>query len=858
MTAGIILCSRITQPTPNTTNAAPVFASFTVNSLLDSADVSLLDGVCDSDPGVAVVCTLRAAIQEANAQPGADSISFSVTGEILIGTVLPPITEQVTIIGNTTGLLFQPVVAINANDLALGLWFSSTAISTSANSSISGLAIRNADSAAPGHGIRIEPGPGGLAVSNIRISGCWLGLNDTGTQSGAQNRNDIGIRITNSTNNHIGGTAVGERNVICGSTGPGIELTMNANSNTVDGNFIGLEPDGNGSLGNLVGIQIRGSASNVIGGAGPANRNIISGNDTGVAVADLAAPGGNQIANNYIGLDDDGLTDLGNTGNGISLSNAVGTIIRQNVIAGNTGLGISLTNGTTMTSIVGNRIGVNAPGTDEVSNSAGGILLGGEGLINASTNNTIGGTTTADRNVISGHGMMSIAVHILNGSNGNQVLGNYIGTNAAGTAAIPNGFGVEINNSTGNVIGSVGSGRNIISGNGEDGISMNNVPPPGNNQIAGNYIGVLPDGTTPLGNGGDGIFMGNPGVVQNIIGPGNVISANQSDGIQLDDSANNNQIIGNIIGLDAGGTIDLGNDQSGIQVGSNSVDAHGNTIGGTTAGDRNVISGNGDDGILIEQGVANNQILGNYIGTNAAGTAAVPNIPNGILFDGNVGIGNNVGSSTPGSGNLISGNQQDGIQFSGSVDIVTSVKRNLIGLAAGGTTASMSGIPNGSRGINITGDLTNLTIGRSEGDPSPSGDGNLIAFNGLDGVAVSATGAATVLISENSIFSNGGLGIDLSPLGVTPNDVDTPALTTPNGNQNFPLIIAVGSGSVTIIGTLNSVAITSFHPRVLFECYLRPLGLWRRENVPWINNCNNGCVRQCGIQCDVCGHSTPW
>lgn len=510
LTAGIILCSRATQTAPNKTYAAPVFATFTVNSLLDSLDINPGDGVCDSEPGPATVCTLRAAIQEANALAGADSISFSVTGTITLSAVLPPITQQVSIVGSTTGVLFQPEVAIDADNLALGLWFSSTATSTSANSVVSGLAIRNADSGAPGKGIRIEPGSGGLAVSNIRVSGCWLGLNDGGTQSGNQNRNDIGISITNSNNNQIGGTTAGERNVICGSTGPGIELTMNANSNTVEGNFIGLAPDGGGTLANLVGVQIRGSASNVIGGASAANRNIISGNGTGVAVADLAAPGENQIANNYIGLDDDGLTDRGNNGNGVSLSNAVGTIIRQNAIGGNADHGISLTNLTTMTSIVGNHIGVDAPGTGEVSNSLGGIVLGGAGLVNAATNNTIGGTTAADRNVISGHPVMDIAVHILNGSNGNRVLGNYIGTNAAGTAAIPNGFGIVINNSTGNVIGAVGSGRNIISGNTEDGISLNNVAPPGNNQIVGNYIGLQPDGTTPLPNGGDGIFMGNP------------------------------------------------------------------------------------------------------------------------------------------------------------------------------------------------------------------------------------------------------------------------------------------------------------------------------------------------------------
>ena len=798
--AGIVLCSRITQPAPGKAHAAPMFASFTVNSLLDSADINPGDGVCDSDAGAPVVCTLRAAIQEANALAGADSISFSVTGTITLATVLPAITQQVTITGTTTGVLLQPQVAINANSLE-GLWFSSTATSTSSNSSVSGLAIRNTVN--PGIALRIEPGAGGLAVSNVSVSGCWFGMNDAGTTA---NNNHVGIGINNSTSNRIGGTTASERNVICGSTQTGVRLTDNANSNIVEGNLIGLRPDGTAQLNNFIGVQIIGSTNNVIGGTGAPNRNIISGNGTGVVLTDVAAPGGNQIANNYIGLDETGLIDAGNGGHGISVSSAFGTIIRQNVISGNNDLGISLTTLTTFTSIVGNTIGLNAPGTNSINNTNGGIQIS-----EASINNTIGGTTDADRNVISGHANGNIAIEILFASNGNQVLGNYIGTNAAGTAAIPNAFGIVINNATGNIIGAVGSGRNIISGNNQDGISITDVGTPGNNQVVGNYIGLLPDGTTPLGNGQDGIFIGDPGAVQNIIGPGNVISANQN-GIQLDVGANINQIIGNIIGLDAGGTIDLGNNQSGIQVGAATgmPSTSGNTIGGTTAADRNVISGNGTNGIQIQQGAANNQILGNYIGTNAAGDAAIPNMPNGILFAGDAGMGNNIGSSTAGSGNLISGNQQDGIQFSGANDVGTSVKRNLIGLAAGGTTASTSGVPNGQWGIQVVGATTNLTIGRSEGGASPSGEGNLIAFNGISGIAITATGPARVLISENSIFSNGQLGIDLAPLGVTANDTDTAALSGPNGNQNFPVITAVGAGSVTITGTLDSVASTSF------------------------------------------------
>src|SRR5678815_866627 len=158
---------------------------------------------------------------------------------------------------------------------------------------------------------------------------------------------------------------------------------------------------------------------------------------------------------------------------------------------------------------------------------------------------------------------------------------------------------------------------------------------------------------------------------------------------------------------------------------------------------------------------------------SAAGTAAIPNSPNGITFIGNAGTGNLIGSSTPGSGNLISGNLFDGIQFNGANDVATTIKQNLIGLAAGGTTASTSGIPNGGYGIQVLAGTTGLAIGRSESQASPSGDGNLIAFNTMAGVGLTgAASPARVLISENSIFSNGGLAIDLAGGGVTPNDTD--------------------------------------------------------------------------------------
>lgn len=810
LVAILILTGRIATLTPESTHARPMFATFTVNLLTDAADVNPGDGICDTIAGGAADCTLRAAIQEANAVAGADIINFSVTGTINLTSALPAIISQVTITGTTTGVNNQPTVAVDANNLTIGLDFSSTAASSSSNSSLFGLAIRNADGGTTGTGIRIAPGAGGLAVTAVTIRGCWLGMNDAGTSGGAANQHDISILVDNADSNTIGGTAVADRNVVCASTVAGIRLTNGADSNVIAGNFIGLRPDNTTTIGNEIGIEItNNSNSNTMGGATSASRNIISGNQVGISMSTIAAPGSNTIANNYVGLDDDGSTDRGNNGAGISLNNVVGTTIGPgNASSGNTQEGMLLVGGTTGTVIKGNFIGTDAAGTLSVTNNNGGITLTG------SSSNTIGGTTAADRNIISGHSSSDSGILMQAGSNNNQVLGNYIGTNAAGTASILNSFGIIIDNSTGNVIGSVGGGRNVISGNGDDGISINNVPVPGNNQVVGNYIGLAADGMTQLPNAGDGVFIGNPGVELTVVGPGNVISANNGDGVQLDVGAHNNTVKGNIIGLDAGGTIDLGNGQTGVQIGANAAtgvnNADSNIIGGTTAADRNVISGNTLNGIIIQEGSSNNQILGNYIGTNAAGTAAVGNTENGILFVADAGTGNIVGSTAAGSGNVISGNTADGIQINAAIALNSSIKRNLIGLAAGATNAATSGIPNGGRGIQVFAAATELTIGRSEGAASPSGDGNLIAFNPLDGITINTTGNARVLMSENSIFSNGGLAIDLGANGVTPNNTDTVALTGPNGLQNFPVITSAATGSITIMGTLTSVASTSF------------------------------------------------
>ena len=262
---------------------------------------------------------------------------------------------------------------------------------------------------------------------------------------------------------------------------------------------------------------------------------------------------------------------------------------------------------------------------------------------------------------------------------------------------------------------------------------------------------------------------------------------------------------GNFVGLAADGTTALGNSGYGVYFGF--FTSVGNTIGGDDAADgtndgivnaRNYISGNGQFGIFDGGAVSGNCIIrGNYIGTDSLGTIAVPN---GTGIATNVGSGLIVGGSTPGAGNLISGNTGDGISIGNSGVIV--VTHNLIGTRANGT----SPLGNGGDGIDIKTGGSNNQIGGTGAN-----DGNTIAFNGEDGVQIDDVGTSPVNnpILGNSIFSNIGLGINLSIDAVTPNDAGDGDFGA-NNLQNFPVITSAQPGSTRVIGTFNSTPSTTF------------------------------------------------
>ncbi|HXG64790.1 MAG TPA: right-handed parallel beta-helix repeat-containing protein [Blastocatellia bacterium] len=360
--------------------------------------------------------------------------------------------------------------------------------------------------------------------------------------------------------------------------------------------------------------------------------------------------------------------------------------------------------------------------------------------------------------------------------------GNYLGTDVSGTADLGNATGVRVDIAAITIGGTAAAARNLISGNGTGIIGG------GGMTVRGNFIGTDVTGTVALGNSGRGVSFSGGG--QTIVGgtesgARNIISGNGGDAVTFNDTGSS-LVQGNYIGVDVTGANALGNSGDGVNLTEGPY-----TVGGTTPAARNVVSANTGDGVVANFS-ALVEVLGNYIGTNSAGTQALGNSGSGI----NCVEGETVGGATPGARNIISGNGSNGVTISGTD---TSVLGNYIGTDVTGTAA----LGNLGDGVRLL-DQGN-TIGGTD-----SSAGNVIAFNGGDGVAITFPGPGNPILS-NSIFANGGLGIDLGDDGVTPND-PCDADTGANDLQNFPVLTAVtaSASSVTLQGQLNSSPNTTY------------------------------------------------
>jgi len=597
-------------------------------------------------------------------------------------------------------------------------------------------------------------------------------------------------------------------------TGPG--------GDTIQGNLVGLAPDGVTVRGNLFGIDVVAPGA-TIGGTAPGAGNVISGNIT--FQLELDRPGnvvqGNRIGTNAAGTAAAGTAQVGifflNSGN-----NLIGgtTAAARNLISGNAGSALGIRG----SAATGNLIQGNYIGTDRAGNAP--VPNGGPSAIFLATDahdNTLGGTTPGASNIISGN--TGIGVLILDetanalATTGNVVQGNRIGTNAAGTARLGNGrAGVEVLGARGNTIGGVLDGEgNILSGNTAEGVVISGAGAMGN-LVQGNRIGTDGTGAFAIPNA-TGVRVEAGASFNTIggtaVGARNLISGNTASdfGVLITGQGTTaNLVQGNVIGPDAAGTIALGNGYGvGITAG-----AAANVVGGVTPGSLNLISGNVNDGIFLD-GAVDNLVLNNRIGTNAAGTA--PLNPAATVT---AGVELNDGAT----GNLIDGNQIAGVagvgvliqgQAVGADSSLTN--RNIIAGNRIGTDASgRNPVPNGDAGVEVTAGAFLNTIGGTV-----PGSGNIIAFNRKMGVSVQSGAGNGVL--GNSIFANGALGIDLAPVGVTPNTPE-PHRGGPNFNQNFPVLTAAtNSGpTTTIAGTLDGVAGSSYRIEIFASVSSDPSG----------------------------------
>ncbi|MDB6108790.1 MAG: repeat-containing protein [Pedosphaera sp.] len=462
------------------------------------------------------------------------------------------------------------------------------------------------------------------AAGNI-VQGNFIGTDATGAAP-LSNAMD-GVTVYGAVGNTIGGTDPGARNIISGNTSRGVLIvTTGATSNVVQGNFIGTDVTGKLALGNHTnGVAISGVSGNFIGGTNVNARNVISGNQqSGVLIIQSGATS-NSVQGNFIGVDVTGAKALANTASGVNLDGVAGNLVgggtpgAGNVLSGNAQNGVFIgVAGAGTNRVQGNFIGTDSTGTKAVGNSQAGIRVEVPG-------NTIGGTDPALRNLISGNAQSGIFVFGAGASN-NWIAGNFIGTDLTGAARLGNAFsGISLSNAPANLIGGITAGaRNLISANTNSAIVLQGAGV-SQNLIQGNYLGTDVTGGNALGNVGGGIyFYGSPGntIGGSIPGAGNLISGNFHEGISVGDpGANGNVIQGNFIGTKADGVSNLGNELHNIDFLNT---ASGNWVGGSTPDADNRLAFTrtpGYDGVRIRDGCLGNFVSRNSFFSNGASSA---------------------------------------------------------------------------------------------------------------------------------------------------------------------------------------------------------------------------------------------
>lgn len=717
--------------------------------------------------------SLREAITNSNSHTGADTISFNIpvsdagfnatngTWTILLTTELPYFTGGFTFVDgntqsnnqgnlnpygpeifikttaslNTCFLMASPnnsIRNIGISGFVYGvLFYNSTGTGNIIREMFLGTSFDGASAAPNQYGAAFSNGASGNSIINCLISGntmagigistattnnikgCKIGTDLNGTK---KNPNSYGIAIDGASNNLIGGNTVSDRNIISGNINAGIVINGNSSSgNSIKGNYIGTNISGNDSLPNGNGVMLAGAKSNLIGGSTSQERNVISGNYQAGIVLNGTGTRNNNIKGNYIGVDITGSLSISNHTGVMLMSNSNKNTIggtssnERNVVSGNFEIGIYIEASDSNT-VIGNYLGPDASGENMLVKNDTAIQGNGIELNTVSKYNVVGGTSSSERNIISGNRVYGLVYY--GNSSFNNTSGNFIGTNVSGTKKLPNATGICVDG---------GSHHNTIN----------------NNLLSGNYS--------------YGIFFVTTGTNYNVF-KGNKIGVNS----MITDT------IPNYIGLI-------------IAAGTKY-----NEIGGTSPGEGNLITGNYYNGIeLADAGTDNNNISGNQIGS----VNALPGNYNGIAI------------ATNPQQNLIYRNTITKNKFTGIILFENAsnnfIRQNYIGTDESGT----ADLGNGSSGIILV-----------EGSSGNEIFQNKIAYNDTAGIILYGNDTRFNTISQNSIFQNSLTGIDIFPFGFNandPGDIDS----GPNDMMNSPVFTSTiynpADGKLWLNGTID-------------------------------------------------------
>jgi hypothetical protein len=481
-------------------------------------------------------------------------INISATPTILIGgtsystrNIISASTgsDGITIIGCSTSVVIKSNIiglamdGIKALDVAVPFGNKSNGItiqsSPNATITIGGITIpeRNIISSNLSTGLLIN---GSLSAT---IQNNYIGIDSTGMLARG---NQTGINIATTPTILIGGTSYSARNIVSASTGNvGITISSSSTSIVIKSNIIGLAVDGItpsdingvkfGNANNGISIYSSPSASLTVGGITPPERNIISSNlQTGLYINQCASA---TIQNNYIGTDSTGLLNRGNGNNGIDANVCAGLLIggtvygARNLVCGSVGNGIAINAGCPGAIIKANFCGIGKDGITVISNQGSGIYFGGSNS-NAAI---IGGSNFVERNVSSGNGTTPNAyfysrdgIRIEGGSTNHVIKGNYCGVDSTGTIPLGNVWaGISINEGTDCIVGGTGTYEGNISGDNKDeGVYFRNAL---RITFIGNFVGTDKTGTIDLGNGDYGVNI-RLASTDNVIGGASIADQN--------------------------------------------------------------------------------------------------------------------------------------------------------------------------------------------------------------------------------------------------------------------------------------------------------------------------------------------